>query len=175
VVGNSGSGKDSIISGSLQKYPPNLKPIHVAKRFITREASEFEDNYTITLEQFKELEEEGKFALKWQIYGLNYGVPIEIDEWLKEGHVVIVNVSRTIIEKARKEYKNMKIIFIQVPWQTTVDRIKQRGREKGEILEQRIERARINQEFPEADFVVDNSSTLESAISQFLEYIENID
>ena len=36
VVGNSGSGKDSIIYGTAKKYPQNLKKAHVVKRYMTR-------------------------------------------------------------------------------------------------------------------------------------------
>ncbi|TFG23408.1 MAG: hypothetical protein EU532_13535, partial [Promethearchaeota archaeon] len=58
------------------------------------------------------MENENKFALKWHIYGLDYGIPVEIDEWLKKGHPVIVNVSRTIIQEAKNIYMNLKVIFI---------------------------------------------------------------
>jgi ribose 1,5-bisphosphokinase len=170
-VGNSGSGKDSIMSGVVKKYPGELKDIHVPKRFITRHASEFETNIFVTTEKFKEMKSRGKFALDWHIYGLDYGVPVEIDDWLKKGHPVIVNVSRTIINEARKGYKNLKVIFIKVPFEITVQRIKERGRESEEKLKDRIERARINQNLPGADILVDNSGKLEDAIDQFLNYL----
>ena len=131
VVGNSGSGKDSIITGAVKKYPENLKSVFLTKRYITRPPSEFEDNYTITEEKFKEMESQGKYALKWHIYHLDYGVPIEIDDWLEKGHPVIVNVSRTIVKEAREIYDNIKIVFIEVPFDITLKRVKDRGREKG--------------------------------------------
>lgn len=173
IVGNSGSGKDSIISGAIKKYLPNLKPI-LARRFITRAPSEFEENYCITPEQFNEMDNRGKFALKWHIYGLDYGVPIEIEEWLKEGHQVIVNVSRTIIDDARKKYKNVKVVFVEVPFDITFQRLKSRGRENGELLNERIERAKKLQKLPETDFVIDNSGNLESAINQFLNILTKL-
>ena len=113
----------------------------------------------------------GKFALKWHIYQLNYGVPIEIDEWLKDGHPVLVNVSRTILEEAREKYENLKVVFIEVPFEITLQRVTDRGRESGELLDMRIERARANQKFPEANFVVDNSGDLDDAIDQLLNYV----
>ncbi|TFF86018.1 MAG: phosphonate metabolism protein/1,5-bisphosphokinase (PRPP-forming) PhnN [Promethearchaeota archaeon] len=171
VVGNSGSGKDSIISGAIDEFPNDLKEPRLAKRYITRPPSEFEDNYAITEEKFKEMQKNGEFALKWHIYHLYYGVPIEIDDWLKEGHPVIVNVSRTIVDEARECYANIKVIFIKVPFEITLERIKDRGREKGKLLEERIERAKTHQKFPKADYVVDNSGDLKDAIDQFLDYI----
>ncbi len=171
VVGNSGSGKDSIISGALLKYPKNLKEVKMTKRYITRPPSEFEDNYSITSDEFRAMEQQGKFALKWKIYGLNYGVPVEIDEWLKKGHPVIVNVSRMIIDEARKIYDNLRVVFIEVPLEITIKRIKDRGRESGKLLQQRMQRAEKNQKLPGADFIVDNSGELDTAIDQFLIYL----
>ena len=171
IVGNSGSGKDSIISGAIEKYPKGLKEVMVAKRYITRPPSEFEDNYSITNDEFNRIEKQGKFALKWKIYGLKYGVPLEIDNWLKNGHPVIVNVSRMIINEAREKYENIKVVFIQVPLEITIKRIKDRGRESGQLLKERMDRAKKNQKLPGAEFIVDNSGNLETAIDQFLKYL----
>ena len=171
VVGNSGSGKDSIIYGLLNKYPSNMKPLKLVKRYITRPPSETELNNPITVEEFKNLENQEKFALKWHIYGLDYGVPIEIDNWLKEGHPVIVNVSRTIVKVAKEKYENIRTIFVDVPFEITLQRVQERGRESGDLLDERIERARKSQKFPKADFIIDNSGKLEDAINQLLNYV----
>lgn len=171
VVGNSGSGKDSIIKGISKKYPANLKEVCIPKRYITRKASETENNIMISPSEFKEKSNKGLFALEWKIYGLLYGIPIEIDEWLKNGHPVIINVSRTVIEKAREIYQNTRVVFIEVPFEIILKRLREREREDDIQLKQRIERARTNQTFPAADFIVDNSGKLDNAIDQFLNYI----
>jgi len=174
VVGNSGSGKDSIIKAVLESYPSDLKSIRLTQRYITRPPSENEDNISISPEVFREMSRKGKFALEWHIYGLDYGVPIEIDSWLKKGHPVLVNVSRTIVKKACETYRNLKIIFIEVPFEITLKRLKARARESGKRLEERIERAKKNQKFSDADFIVDNSSELENAVNQFLNYLVSV-
>jgi len=171
VVGNSGSGKDSILQGAVKNYPPNLKQLYVPKRYITRRPSETEESIAISPEDFKIMSKEGKFAFKWHIYGLDYGVPIDIDEWLRKGHPVAVNVSRTIVPKARKIYDNVKVLFIQVPFETTLKRLKERGRESEKRMKERIERAKSNQMFPDADYIINNSGQLNNAITQFLQFI----
>ncbi len=171
VVGNSGSGKDSIISEVVKNFPSNLKEIHLARRYITRPVSKTEDNIAITPKLFKEMSFQEKFALEWHIYDLDYGIPIDIDDWLKRGHIVIVNVSRTIVKKARSIYRNILVIFINVPFDITLKRVKERARESGKLLHDRIQRAKENQNFPDADFIVDNSGELEIAINQFLSYL----
>ena len=114
------------------------------------------------------------FGLKWHIYELDYGIPKDIEEYLEKGHPVMINVSRTIVEEARKKYENIKVIFIMVPFEITYQRIMDRRRESEDLLKQRIERARKNQKFPEADFIVDNSGELDDAISTFLNYLLKI-
>jgi len=171
IVGNSGSGKDSIISGIIKEYPSNLKEIYAPKRYITRPPSKFETNISVSLKEFKKLEEKGQFALKWHIYELDYGIPIEIEKWLEKGHPVIINVSRTIIKEARLKYHNVKVIFVDVPFEISYQRTKNRKREIDDLLKKRIERARKNQKFPDADFVVDNSGDLNNAIIQCLNYL----
>ncbi len=171
VVGNSGSGKDSIISGIIENYPSSLKKIYAPKRYITRPPSKFEENISVSTEEFRELEKKGKFALTWHIYGLDYGISKDIDDYLKKGHPVIINVSRTVIYKAREKYENVKVVFIEVPFEITYQRIKDRKRESEDFLKKRIERARNNPKFPEADFIIDNSGKLDSAIDQFIKYI----
>ena len=174
LVGNSGSGKDSIISGVMSKYPSSLKKLYSPKRYITRPPSEFEDNISLTQEEFKNMRKKGSFVLEWHIYGLNYGISVEIEEWLKNGHPVIINVSRLIVEKAKRKYKNIKVIFIEVPLNITIQRIKDRKRESEELLKERIDRARKNQKFSGADIIVDNSGGLDSAINQCLNYLESV-
>jgi ribose 1,5-bisphosphokinase len=171
VVGNSGSGKDSIMRGVIERYPPDLKSLYLTQRYITRPYSDTEDYIAIKPEDFKKLSLQGEFVLEWHIYGLDYGVPIEIDDWLEKGHPVLVNVSRAIIKKARRMYQNILIVFIDVPFEITLKRVKERARESGVRLEERILRARQNQDVPDADFIVDNSGDLEDAINQFLNYL----
>jgi len=171
VVGNSGSGKDSIMRGVIERYPSDLKSLYLTQRYITRPYSDTEDYIAIKPEDFEKLSLQGEFVLEWHIYGLDYGIPIEIDDWLEKGHPVLVNVSRTIIKKARRMYQNILVVFIDVPFEITLKRVKERARESGVRLEERILRARQNQDIPDADFIVDNSGDLEDAINEFLSYL----
>ena len=174
IIGNSGSGKDSIINGVVQKFPSHLKQIYAPKRIITRKPSETEQNISISTRDFRIMEEEGNFALSWHIYGLDYGVPIEIENCLANNHPVIINVSRTVVAEAKGKYKNVKVIFIKVPFEISYQRIKDRKRETEDLVNERIERARTNQNFLEADFVLDNSGDLNDSIEACLNYLLKI-
>jgi ribose 1,5-bisphosphokinase len=172
IVGNSGSGKDSLIRYVQKNFPSELKSVKVPIRVITRPPSpETEDFESVTVEQFQKLKNNGAFVLDWFIYELYYGVRKEIDEWMAGGHPVLINVSRNIIESAKSRYPNLKIVFVRVPIDVTTKRIKDRGRENEESMKERMERASKMQDQPDADFIVDNSGDLEAAGKVLLNYI----
>lgn len=172
VVGNSGSGKDSLIQFVIDNYPKELKSIKIPIRVVTRPPSpETEDYESVDEETFLKWEKEGEFALTWHIYELHYGIRKEIYDWMNEGHPVIINVSRKILESARKQFKNLKVIFVYVPFEISAVRIKDRGREDEEAMQARLERAKQNQILPSADFTVDNSGNLDIAAKTMLNYI----
>ncbi|MHA1309476.1 MAG: phosphonate metabolism protein/1,5-bisphosphokinase (PRPP-forming) PhnN [Candidatus Helarchaeota archaeon] len=172
IVGNSGSGKDSLIKEVKKLYPNNLKELKIPIRVITRPPSpETEDFESIDEKSFLKLKNNGVFALSWHIYGLYYGIKKEIDNWLSNGHPVLINVSRKIIPLARKRYPNVKVIFVKVPFEITKKRLEERGRENKKLMKSRLKRARKNQDLPTADFVIDNSGDLEQTAKRLLNYM----
>ncbi len=175
LIGNSGSGKDSLIRWVLEKWPSTKIAPFIPTRVITRPPSpETEDFESVTEEEFQNLLKAGAFSLHWVSYSISYGVRIEIEEILSRGRSVLVNVSRQIVDTTRKQFPNIvSVIFVKVPFNVTEARIRARGREKGIKLDDRIKRARENQEFPDADFIVDNSGDLDTAGSQLLEFLIN--
>lgn len=172
LVGNSGSGKDSLIAEVVKNFPKGKGKIHVPKRVITRPPSpETEDFESVTVEKFKKMKENGEFLFDWFIYDIYYGVRKEVLDWIKEGDTVLINVSRKILEDVKKRYPETKIVFVKVPFEITAERIKSRGRENEEQMKERLERARSHQELPIADYVVDNSGNLEEAGKKLLEIV----
>ena len=173
VIGNSGSGKDSIIKGAIRKN--QVLNLYTPKRYITRKPSEDEQNFFITDEEFQKKSIQKEFALEWEIYDLKYGIPIEIDDWLQKGYHVIINVSRTVVEEAKQKYKNCKVIFVEVSFHIILKRLQKRGREDKAGLKERTDRAKQNVKYPNADFNIDNSGSLESAVKQFLTYVKQLE
>jgi len=172
VVGNSGSGKDTLIREVQKQFPKDMKPIMVPKRVITRSPSPDTENFESVDEvTFLRLKNEEAFALDWHIYDLYYGVRTEIVRWLQQDYPVVVNVSRNIIEYARERFPGVKVIFIRVPFAIIEKRIQARKRESVDSLNARLDRARKNQELPSADFMVDNSGDLDKACKMMLDYI----
>ena len=176
IVGNSGSGKDSLLKEVLRQWPASAKPIRIPQRYITRPAHASEPFISVTSEDFADLKQQGKFWLTWHVYDTDYGVPGTIINWLQQGDSVIVNVSRKIIPQARQLIPDLKVIFITVPLEVTLQRIKERSRESEDDpgFQQRLARAEKNQTLTEADFVVDNSVPLVTAAEELLNYMVSL-
>ena len=128
-------------------------------------------------EEFEDLKQRNFFCLIWHVYGTYYGIPGNILGWLKQGQHVIVNVSREIIPQARKIIPDLKVIFVKVPLESTLQRMRSRSREpeNDPLFQQRLQRAKKNQTLKGADFVVDNSGPLETAAESLLEYLISVD
>ena len=173
IVGNSGSGKDTLLKEVLRLWPGSTRPIRIPQRYITRPAHASEPFISVISENFEDLKQQGKFLLTWHVYDTDYGVPVTIINWLKQGDSVIVNVSRKIIPQARQLISDLKVIFVSVPMEVTLKRIKARSRESEDnpVFQQRLIRAQENQTLDNADFVVDNSVPLQTAAEELLNYM----
>ena len=173
IVGNSGSGKDSLLKEVLKRWPASARQLKIPQRYITRPAHKSEPFISVTSRVFEDLKQQGKFCLNWYVYDTCYGVPVTIFNWLQQGDPVIVNVSRAILPQARDRIPGLKVIFVSVPLETTQQRIKSRNRESlnDPGFKQRLDRALENQTLTGADFVVDNSGSLEAAADELLNYL----
>ncbi|MBN2151697.1 MAG: phosphonate metabolism protein/1,5-bisphosphokinase (PRPP-forming) PhnN, partial [Candidatus Lokiarchaeota archaeon] len=139
LVGNSGSGKDSILAWAKDHWTCKTKQLLVAERYITRpESPETEKFVSLSVEEFERMDANGDFSLTWVSYGMHYGVKKDITDELRRGNLVIVNVSRQIIDDTLARFPGTKIIFVQVPIDTIVQRIQDRGRETGDQVRARI-------------------------------------
>ncbi|QEE17676.1 hypothetical protein DSAG12_03513 [Promethearchaeum syntrophicum] len=173
LIGNSGSGKDSILNAILSNWSEEITPIKVPKRYITRPSHKTEPFLSVTPKEFIKMKNNNRFSLTWHIYDLDYGVPKIVEQWLSEGKIVIINVSRTIIPHARRLFPELKVVFVKVPFEITLARIKSRGREaeNDEMFKLRVNRAKKNQNYPDADIIIDNSGDLQIAVNSLRNYL----
>ncbi len=133
IVGNSGSGKDSIIEYVTNKVP-GLRKI---KRYITRAPSNTENYHSINAEDFNKSD----YFICWQAYDKLYGVGNEVLEGLQQGRNYIVNISRKAIKKIMERWDNTYLIECVVPIMIITRRLNYRGRESPEEIQQRVQRA----------------------------------
>ena len=139
VVGPSGAGKDTLLGFAKAACAEDAK-IVFPRRVVTREASSSEDNIALTPDEFREALARGDFAMHWEAHGHCYGLPRAIDDDIRAGRSVVVNVSRTVIEAARRAYANVVVIAITAPPEVLAERIQMRARSTDGNSEQRLGR-----------------------------------
>ncbi|MFW9990530.1 MAG: phosphonate metabolism protein/1,5-bisphosphokinase (PRPP-forming) PhnN [Candidatus Odinarchaeota archaeon] len=162
IAGTSGTGKDTLMYRVARMLKPSGVRVRVTRRWITRPSHHSENFFPVTREEFEAAAKEGKFVLWWFIYGLYYGVPREIEDWLCNGEIVLVNLSRSVLHEARERYSGCKIVKVEVPPAEAERRIRSRGRERGFALEARIRRMNEPVSVLDPDLIIQNVNLGES-------------
>lgn len=173
-IGASGSGKDTLMVKSRDQLLAEDLECHIAQRWITRKNDETEQFHSITKEDFHTADKDNFFVLSWEIYDNCYGVPWEeIDPFLEKG-TVLVNLSRNELEKARTLYPKCKVVFVDVATELAKQRITQRRRDQGKMLDARLHRLKENVPLPVIpDLIVkNNSTTINSILIVLIEFIK---
>jgi ribose 1,5-bisphosphokinase len=139
VVGPSGAGKDTLL-GLAKSACIEDSYIVFPRRVVTREASASEDNAQLDADEFRQALARGDFAMHWEAHGHAYGLPRAIDDDIRAGRSVVVNISRTVIEAARRAYAHVVVIAITAPPDVLAERLKMRARGSDGRVEQRLSR-----------------------------------
>ncbi|ESZ05477.1 phosphonate metabolism protein/1,5-bisphosphokinase (PRPP-forming) PhnN [Mesorhizobium sp. M0923] len=175
VVGPSGVGKDTLIDYARSRLRSDLR-VHFVRRVISRQIAVGENHEPVDNDEFQRRVLEGAFALHWQANGLSYGIPSDIDEWLKRGDVVVVNGSRAILSEARERYPQLLVVNVTAPMDVLAKRLVERGRENLMSIKQRLIRNE-QQSVQGGDVLhIDNSGSLEDggeALTRILLSIQN--
>ena len=170
VVGPSGAGKDTLL-GLARTCCVDDRNIVFQRRVVTREASAFEDNQQISREDFAQALKQGAYAMRWEAHGHCYGVPRAIDDEIRAGRTVIVNVSRTVIAAMRGTYADVIVVSITAPPQVLAERLAMRARGSDGRLEQRLGRT-VDDAAAAPDVTISNVSSAEYHARQFVRIIK---
>ena len=163
VVGPSGAGKDTLLSGAVAADPQ----LHWARRVITRpQAAGGEPFEGVTRTEFAARLQRGEFALHWDAHGLRYGVP---HTELPLGRDVVVNGSRGAIAQALAAFPALRLIHITAPIPVLAERLGARGRESSAEITARL--ARVPQAVPKGSPVIEiiNDDSPEAGINRLLQ------
>ena len=174
VVGPSGSGKDSILSGAETALKSD-EDFFFPRRDITRPANLGHEPYqALSLETFEDRKARGAYSLSWPAHGLWYGIPGTIETHLDDGRHVIVNVSRGVIPEVRQRLQPAIIVSIEVSHELLRARLQGRNRESDADIEARLERAAAFQ-IDGPDVVrLRNDSSLEIAVGSFVAVLRGL-
>ena len=168
VVGPSGAGKDTLI-GLARTACTDDGGIVFPRRVVTREATASEDNEHISFEAFQQTCASGGFAVNWEAHGHYYGLPRGIDDELRAGRTVVVNVSRTVVDAMRRGYEHVTVVSITAPSDVLAQRLAARARGSDGQIEHRLRRAVDDPAAPDATIV--NVGSVEYHARQLLRII----
>lgn len=171
VVGPSGAGKDTLI-GLAQARCNERADVVFPVRTVTREASPYENNRSVTPDAFAREAESGAFALWWQAHGHGYGIPNTIDGDLRAGRAVVANVSRGVIGEARSRYADVKVVNVTAPADVLATRLAARNRSSDGPLAARLGRVSGDKDF-QPDAVIENIGDAEAGAVKLLAVILN--
>jgi ribose 1,5-bisphosphokinase len=155
VVGPSGAGKDTLI-GRAREACRHDAAVVFPPRVVTRPPSEFEDNRFVPIDAFQHAAEAGAFALWWSAHGNMYAITRSVDVDLSAGRAVVCNVSRTVVEAARRRYANVVAVLVTAPPAVLADRLAARGRASDGGVTERMTRNELAGAAGRPDVVIDN-------------------
>jgi thymidine phosphorylase len=166
VVGPSGAGKDTLIAGARARLDADPRYLF-AQRVITRPAEAGgEAHEPSTIAQFSAERAAGGFALAWSAHGLEYGIRRGITDELAAGRHVVANVSRAVIEEARRAFQPVIVIEVTAVPELLARRLAARGRESAEDIARRL--ARIVPVAGTDVRRIDNSGSAEEGVAALL-------
>jgi ribose 1,5-bisphosphokinase len=172
VVGPSGAGKDTLL-GLARAACAEDGGVVFPRRVVTREASAFEDNEQVSFETFQQARARGEFAVHWEAHGHGYGLTRAIEDDLRAGRTVVANVSRTVIDAARRAYANVTVVSITAPPEILQARLAARARGSDGQIEQRLGRA-VDDSAAVPDLIIINIGSAEHHARELVRIIKGV-
>lgn len=173
VVGPSGVGKDSVMA-QVRRHLADDSRFVFARRVITRVSDGSEDHDTLDPDAFDAAVRSGAYALSWRAHGLGYGIPVHYLDEVRAGRVVVANLSRTVLDEARRVFPRTLVLCVTAPPDVVARRLAGRGRETPEEIARRLQRADAIPAAGDDVVTVDNGRTLEAAARDAIGHLERL-
>ena len=171
VVGPSGAGKDTLLR-LAQAACTDDQNVVFPRRVVTRESSAAEDNIAMSPDEFRRGIDHGDFAVHWEAHGHSYALPLDINDDIRAGRAVVVNVSRTVIAALRQAYANVVVVAITAPPDVLAQRLAARARHSDGNIADRLSRS-VEDVSAQADVTILNAGSAEYHGRQLVRVIRN--
>jgi len=169
VVGPSGVGKDSVLGYARDRAAETV----FVRRAITRPPGAGEDSHELTDAEFADIQAAGGFALAWRAHGLGYGLPISLDDVIRDGRTAVANVSRTVLTSLAERYADFRLVRLSVSPEIRAARLAARGRETEVDIATRIARPDPAPEVA-VDLEIVNDGTIAEAGELLLNFLRGL-
>jgi ribose 1,5-bisphosphokinase len=171
VVGPSGAGKDTLLR-LAQAACTDDQNVVFPRRVVTRESSAAEDNIAMSPDEFRRGIDHGDFAVHWEAHGHSYALPLDINDDIRAGRAVVVNVSRTVIAALRQAYANVVVVAITAPPDVLAQRLAARARHSDGNIADRLSRG-VEDVSAQADVTILNAGSADYHGRQLVRVIRN--
>lgn len=167
ISGPSGVGKGTVRKALFNMPNHNLVySVSMTTRKIRPGEVDGRDYYFVSKDEFESRIKDGKFLEYAEFVGNYYGTPLDkVNENLDRGNEVVLEIEVEGAQQVKKKMPNCVSIFLVPPGkQALYDRLRHRGTESEEIIEQRVQKA--NREFKKAkyyDYIVVNDEVNNAA------------
>jgi ribose 1,5-bisphosphokinase len=137
------------------------------RRIVTRPADASEDHKSVTGAEFDSALRKDAFAFSWKAHGYRYALPRSVDGDLRDGRIVVCNVSRAITPGLRQRYARVLSILVTAPESVLKQRLNRRARESDDAVAKRLGRNDRYMDF-KADHVIETTGMPAQSIEAFL-------
>lgn len=110
--------------------------------------------------------------MHWEAHGHAYALPLEINDDIRAGRAVVVNVSRTVIAALRQTYANVVVVAITAPPDVLAQRLAARARHSDGNIAERLSRS-VEDASARADVTILNAGSAEYHGRQLLRVIRD--
>lgn len=176
ISGPSGVGKGTVREALFKREGHDLV---YSVSMTTRKPRVGEENgreyYFVTEEEFKQRISEGKFLEYTQFVGNYYGTPLDkLNNHLDEGKEVVLEIEVDGASQVREKMPDGVFIFVAPPTMEDLKkRLKRRGTESEEVINERFEKARREIGLAELyDYIVVND-TVDNAADKIMAIIRS--
>jgi guanylate kinase len=169
----SGAGKTTIIR-ELFKIFPNLRfSVSATTRPKRENETNGKDYHFITLCEFNDKKTNDEFVETEEVHGNFYGtLKSEIEPFINSKTHLVFDVDVKGALSIKKLYPEAVSIFVDVPEEELVKRLKGRNTETEEVIQKRLSRIKLEIGLKDKfDYVIDNSKGLEAAVNSAKEII----
>jgi len=159
VSAPSGAGKTSLVAALLQKTENLCLSISYTTRAKRPQEVDGENYHFIDQVTFRHMQKDGQFLEHAMVFGNQYATSKEsVNRKLEEGQDVILEIDWQGAEQIRESFDNSISIFILPPSRLALrNRLKARGQDKPEIIDQRMNTAISEMShYKEFDYLVIN-------------------
>jgi ribose 1,5-bisphosphokinase len=168
VVGPSGAGKDTLLDAARLQLTDN-PAYSFPRRIITRPIDAGGENHiAASEEEFARLTAADALMMEWRAHGYRYGISADAARSLDAGTHVVANVSRSVLDEARRMYAPVRVLNVVVPVDILRDRLQARGRETEAAIEKRLQRASAYSVAGDDVITINNDGPVEAAAAALL-------